>query len=776
MRAHILILILILILAVLAPAASAHRQVPASPTAGFESPRALVDQYCMGCHNDTLRTGGVTLRAVDFTKAGDHAEVLERVLRKVRSGEMPPAGKPRPDAATASAFTAWLESALDQSAAAHPNPGRPAIHRLNRAEYSNAIRDLLALDIKPGAWLPIDDSGYGFDNIGDVLATSPALLERYLSAAAKVSRLAVGDLTVKPVVETFEPPRDPQLGFARRNERVSDDLPFGSRGGLSFQHYFPLDGAYVIRVTPTRNQFDGPDPTAVERRLTLNAGLHTVGVTFLKESTRADGEPPGAQGLQTGMDLRLDGARIELFQVPPRGGLPEVNKITIGGPYDATGRGDTPSRAKIFVCRPASPKDEAPCARTILTRLVHQAFRRPATPSDIQPLMPFYESGRRAGDFDAGIEQALEALLVAPEFLFRMEQDPRVRVSGAAGRVHRISDVELASRLSFFLWSSIPDEELLQLAEHGTLKDPAVLQQQVRRMLDDPRSQALVSNFGGQWLYFRNVATVRPDPDVFRFDASLREALQKETALFFDSVLREDRSVLDLLSADYTFVNERLAQHYGIPKIYGPQFRRVIVSDPNRRGLLGHGSILTVTSYPNRTSVVQRGKWVLENLLGMPPPPPPANVPSLTPRGQDGKPLSMRQQMEQHRSNAVCAACHARMDPLGFALENYDGVGKWRTEDAGAAIDPSGALPDGTQFQGPAGLTNLLLTRYRDQFVRTVAEKLLIYALGRGLEYYDQPTVRSIAREAARDNYRISSLVAAVVKSVPFQMRKATEP
>jgi mono/diheme cytochrome c family protein len=765
---------------VLTPAA-AYRQPPGAPERAQESPRALVETYCVGCHNDTLKTAGVSLRQVDFARPGDHADVLERVLRKVRSGEMPPAGKPRPDAAGASAFTTWLEGALDQYAAAHPNPGRTAVHRLNRAEYSNAIRDLLSLDIKPGSWLPVDDSGYGFDNIADVLSTSPVLLDRYLSAAGKVSRLAVGDVKMKPVVEAFEPPRDPQLGVARRNERVSDDLPFGSRGGVAFQYYFPLDGEYVIRITPTRAQPDGGDPTPEEVRLPLEAGLHKIGVTFAKESTKAESEAPGsAQApVDVGMDLRLDGARVKLFQLPQRGALREVTKVTIGGPYNATGRGNTASRARIFVCRPASTKDEGPCARTILSALVHRAFRRPATAADVQPLLAFYERGRRDGDFDAGIEQALEAILVAPEFLFRIEktdQDHRAGAPTAAWRVHRVSDVDLASRLSFFLWSSIPDHELLALAEGGKLKDPAVLQQQVRRMLDDPRSQALVTNFGGQWLYFRNVATVRPDPDLFRFDVSLREALQKETALFFDSMLREDRSVLDLLAADYTFVNERLAQHYGIPRIYGPQFRRVTVTDPNRRGVLGQGSVLTVTSYPNRTSVVQRGKWVLENLLGMPPPPPPANVPSLTPHGQDGKPLSMRQQMELHRTNAVCAACHNRMDPLGFALENYDGVGRWRTTDAGSAIDPSGALPDGTTFEGPAGLTSLLLTRYREQFVRTAAEKLLTYALGRGLEYYDQPAVRSIAREAARDDYRMSSLITAVVSSTPFQMRKASEP
>jgi hypothetical protein len=769
----------------LATMAGAERQQPGFPPGGSDSARRLVDQYCVGCHNEKLRTAGVSLQTVDFARPGEHADVLERVLRKLRSGEMPPAGRPRPDSAAVSGFTVWLELALDQAAAAHPNPGRQAVHRLNRAEYSNAVRDLLALDVEPGAWLPVDDSGYGFDNIADVLSTSPALLERYMTAARRVSRLAVGDLTLKPAVETFELPRDSAAG--RRNDRVSDDLPFGSRGGLSFQHYFPLDAEYLIQITLAGDAATRKDP--VEVRQLFKAGLHTVGVTFRKQSTKPEGEAPGsapapapatpspapppgaAPGAAQPMDLRVDGARLRLFELPPRGALPEVNSVTIAGPYNATGRGDTPSRARIFVCRPAAAKDEGPCARTILAELVHRAFRRPATPPDVQRLLPFFERGRREGDFDTGIEAALDALLVAPEFLFRMEQDPR---GTPAGSVHRIGDLEMASRLSFFLWSTIPDNRLLDLAEHGRLGNPVVLEQQVRRMLNDPRSEALVGNFGGQWLDLRNIATVRPDPDVFRFDLSLREAMQKETTLFFESILREDRSVLDFIGADYTFVNERLAQHYGIPDIYGPQFRRVSVTDPNRRGLLGQGTILTVTSYPNRTSVVQRGKWVLENLLGMPPPPPPANVPSLTAHAGDGKPLSVRQQMEQHRTDAVCAACHARMDPLGFALENYDGVGRWRNEDAGAPIDASGTLPDGTRFEGPAGLTTLLLANYRDQFVRTVAEKLLTYALGRGLEYYDQPAVRSIAREAARDGYRMSSLMTAVVRSVPFQLTKAS--
>ncbi len=449
----------------------------------------------------------------------------------------------------------------------------------------------------------------------------------------------------------------------------------------------------------------------------------------------------------------------------------EINKLVVGGPYNASGRGDTASRRKIFVCRPARPTEEAACARTILATLARRAFRRPVTSDDIDPLYRFYQDGRASGDFESGIQAAIEAMLVAPDFLFRIEQDAPTARPGLA---YRISDVELASRLSFFLWSTIPDDELLGLAERGGLKDSAVLERQVRRMLDDPRADALVSNFAGQWLHLRNVETVTPDPVILPFDESLRQSFLTETALFVSSMFREDRSLLDLLSADYTFVNQRLAEHYGIPRVYGSQFRRVTLTDVNRRGLLGQGSVLTVTSYPNRTSVVQRGKWILENLLGTPPPPPPDEVPALK-AAPHGKVLSMREQMQAHRANPTCAACHARMDPIGFALENYDAVGRWRELDAGVPIDASGSLPDGTGFEGPAGLSRLLLTKYRDDFVRTATEKLLTYALGRGVEYYDLPTIRSIDREAARDNYRISSLILAIVKSTPFRMRRASE-
>jgi hypothetical protein len=756
--------------------------VPAN--AGAASARALTDQYCTVCHDQQQKTGGVSLEGMDFTRVGANADVLEKVARKVKSGQMPPAGMPRPTAAVTAGFVKWLEDALDRNAALNPNPGRPAAHRLNRSEYSNAIRDLLGLDIQAGATLPVDDSGYGFDNIGDVLSVSPALLERYMSAARRVSRLAVGDPGMKPGEEEFSA-RTLTGGRSGRNERISDDLPFDSRGGESFQYYFPLDAEYQIRVK-VNNGGDAAAP--FEIRLPVRAGLRTVGVSFPRENTKAEIANPGGRGGSVPgagrgapaappppaeMDLRLDGAGVKRFEVKG-GGQAQLDKVTIAGPYNVTGRGETPSRDRIFVCRPSTTADETPCARIILSGLAKRAFRRPVTDADVKPLMAFYEAGRADGDFDHGVEMALRALLVSPDFLFRIERDPAGK---AAGSVVRVSDFDLASRLSFFLWSSVPDDQLMDLAARGTLHDPAVLEQQVRRMLDDERSQALVTNFAGQWLYLRNLAGQRPDPDAFpEFDESLRQAFRQETDLFFQSFLREDRSVTEMLDANYTYLNQRLAEHYGVPNVYGSQFRRVTLNDPNRGGLLGQGSILTVTSYPDRTSVVQRGKWILENLLGAPPPPPPANVPDLKAHGEDGKPLTMRAAMEQHRADPVCASCHARMDPLGFAMENFDGVGKWRAEDAGHAIDVSGTLPDGTKFVGPAGLKKLLETTDRDQFVSTVTSKLLTYALGRGLEYYDQPAVRAIDRDAAHDNYTLSSLITAIVKSTPFQMRRTQEP
>ncbi len=750
---------------------------------GASEPKPLLTQYCAGCHSQKAKMAGISLEGLDPSKPAENPALWEKVLRKVNAGQMPPAGMPRPSAPAVAAFTKSLGEELDRAAAANPNPGNPTIHRLNRAEYSNAVRDLLALDIKPGAKLPADDIGYGFDNIGDVLSLSPVLIERYMSVARMLSRLAVGDKNVKPEVNEFQPPRTVTNPAAIKG-RVSDDLPFDSVGGMSFDYHFPVDGEYSFKIKLPLSAFgEGtpPETNAFEVRIPVKAGTRNVGATFLAENAAAEnvslpgrrggGEPPPKPAMAK-MDLRLDGARAKLFEVPEVGG-PRFTSVSVGGPYIVNGLGDTPSRRKIFVCKPAFAKDEEPCARKILSNLGRSAYRRPLTDADLKPLLAFYRSGRREGTFDKGIQLALRAMLVAPAFLFRIERDP---ANSEPGTAHRISDFELASRLSFFLWSSIPDEQLLDLAEKGKLSDPAVLTSQVTRMLEDRKSKAFVSNFAGQWLYLRNLAQVTPDQDVFpNFDPTLRQAFQRETELFFDAVMRENRPVTDLLSADFTYLNQRLAKHYGIAGVYGSQFRRVTLTDTNRSGLLGQGSILTVTSYPDRTSVVQRGKWVLENLLGTPPPPPPPDIPALEAHAKDGKRLTMRQQMEQHRANPTCSSCHSRMDPIGFSLENYDGVGAWRSKDGGNAIDVSGKMPDGATFDGPAGLRNLLLTVHRDEFIGTVTEKLLTYALGRGLEFYDGPAMRAIVRDAATRNSTIPALISSVVKSPQFQMRRTRE-
>ena len=751
---------------------------PASPPAPEYA--GLVSTYCVSCHNDKLKTAGLSLQALDLSDVPEQAAVWEKVARKLRSGEMPPSTvRSRPDAKLAVAFAGYLETTLDRAAVAHPNPGRAPVHRLNRAEYSNAIRDLLAVDVRPGDWLPVDDSGYGFDNIAAVLSTSPALLDRYMSAARKVSRLAVGDPTMKPVEEIYDAKRDPNKGS--RNEQLNEDLPFDSRAGMTVEHYFPLDAEYVFKIRFTGAQAVA-DETVIDPyqvRVAVKAGLHTVGVTSPRENLKPESDAPGggaggaggrgAVQVPSPVDLRLGGARLKRFDV--RGTTPEVTKLIIGGPYTPTGRGDTPSRRAIFVCHPERPAQEPACARTILTTLAHRAFRRPVTQADIQPLYAFYQDGRaqratsRAASRPPSRRSSSRPNSCSASSGIRRRPAPARLIASATSSSRRGSRSSCGARF--------PTPRCSQLAEQGRLKDPAVLEQQVRRMLDDPRADTLVSNFAGQWLQLRNVETVKPDPVIFPFDEALRQSFLTETSLFVSSIFREDRSLLDLLSADYTFVNQRLAEHYGIPRVYGSQFRRVTLSDVNRHGLLGQGSVLTVTSYPNRTSVVQRGKWILENLLGTPPPPPPPDVPELK-AAPHGKVLSMREQMQVHRANTMCAACHARMDPIGFALENYDGVGRWRGEDAGAPIDASGKLPDGTEFQGPAGLNQLLLTKYRDDFVRTATEKLLTYALGRGVEYYDAPAIRSINRDAARDNYRVSSWILAIVNSAPFQMRKAS--
>ena len=754
----------------------------------------VLDRYCVTCHSTRRLTAGLALDQLDVDNVSGHAATWEKVAAKLRSGAMPPAGMPRPDRATYDAFASWIETGLDRAAAAHPNPGHSALHRLNRAEYANAIRDILALEIDGRSLLPEDDSGYGFDNVADVLSVSPALLERYMSAAAKISRLAVGDPATRPVIQTYR--SRPTL---LQTDRMSEQLPFGSRGGIAVAHYFPVDGEYQLKIRLQRthtNQIrglgepnrievrldrarikeftvggDGPrDPWSavpsaslyeqtaddgLEIRLAVKAGTHAIGVSFPQKS----GVPEGA------LEPRLSVGTYEY--AGDRDSAMSVDSLQVSGPYNPKRPEETPSRARIFICSPTSTSDEEACARTILGTLARRAFRRPTVPDDIEALLVYYRAGRIKGSFDEGIELAIRAVLVDPDFLFRVERNP---VQVAAGAAYPVTDIELASRLAFFLWSSVPDDELIDLAARRKLRDPAVQERQVVRMLADPRSRALIGNFAGQWLHLRNLRTVTPDPDTFPdFDDNLREALQRETELFVDSQLREDRSVIELLTANYTFVNERLARHYGLSGIYGSQFRKVTLSDPHRGGLLGQAGILTVTSYPNRTSPTLRGKWMLENLLGAPPPPPPPNVPALEDTAA-GHPASVRERMELHRKNPVCASCHAQMDPLGLALENFDGIGAWRTKEANSPIDASAALADGTKFEGLVGVRDLLVNR-RERFASTVAEKLMTYALGRGLEYYDQPAIREILREAASNEYRWSSLITGIVKSVPFQMR-----
>ena len=768
----------------------------ASPAASY---RTVLGRYCITCHNENLKTAGLVLSSVDVGNVVPGAEVWEKVIRKLRTRAMPPAGMPRPEEAVYDSFASYLETAIDGAAEADPHPGRPPAHRLNRAEYTNAVRDLLAIEVNGDALLPPDDSGYGFDNIADVLSVSPMLLERYMAAGRKLSRLAVGSPINRPVVETYNVSR-----FLQQDDRMSEELPFGSRGGIAVRHFFPLDGEYLIQVRLQRDpggftilgldrqhemeirlndarlrqfavggkegrpealgtQEDEYKLTAdqdLEVRLPVQAGTRLIGISFAKETW----EPEDV--IQPRIEQRAADS-------------PAVASVIITGPYNPEGPGETASRRKIFVCRPESVREEGPCARKILSELARNAYRRPATERDVQSLFRLYQVGREeggieAGNFETGIERAIQGLLVSGEFLFRVEQDPP---GVAPGGAYPISDLELASRLAFFLWSSIPDNELLEAAESGRLREAATLERQVRRMLADPRSKALVSNFAGQWLYLRNMRLVLPDATEFPgFDDNLRDAFQQETEMLFESMLREDRSVADLLDADYTFLNERLARHYGIPNVYGSHFRRVKLNDENRRGLLGQGSILTVTSYGNRTSPVLRGKWLLTNILGTPPPPPPPDVPSLKEDGEVRN-LTMRERMEQHRRNPVCASCHSRMDPLGFALENFDAVGKWR-DTIGAdntVIDASGAMPDGSKFDGPAELRKVLLSK-QEEFVSTVTERLLTYALGRGVEYYDQPAIRKILREAEGSDYRWSSLVLGIVRSTPFQMRGAHQP
>ncbi len=751
------------------------------PDAGAET-QAAITQYCTGCHNERLKTAGLVLDPAGVAHVGEQAEVWEKVLRRLRAGTMPPPGGARPPEEFYTRASAYLSRELEANAAAHPNTGPlPLAHRLSRTEYANAIRDLLALPDLPKeldytTLLPADNASSGFDNLADTLFVSPTTMERYLAAASKISRVAVGDPGMAPLVNTHVTPlRQPQ-------EARNDELPFGTRGGLEIDSYFPLDGEYEFEVETagaTRDPHqleitidgermaettvvsagrrqasaEGANPNEGKFRFAVRAGPRTIGVTFLERSqalSEAALRPPGRS----------------------RGALPSVATVTISGPFNATGPGDTPSRRRLFVCHPASAAEESACADRILTALLRRAYRRNVTADDLRLVRRFYESGRAERDFDLGIQRALERVLVSPQFLFRIEQDP---AGAASGSVLPISDFELASRLSFFLWSSIPDDELLDAAAAGTLRQPDVLRAQVNRMLADPRSEALVTNFAAQWLFLRDVETKQPDLYLFRdFDEGLRADFVRETELFLDSILRENRSVLDLLTANYTFLNERLAQHYGIPNITGSRFRRVTLPEGSpRRGLLGQGSILLITAYSTRTSAVLRGKYVLENLLASPPPPPPPNVPALNTE-KSGKPLSMKEAMQLHRANPACASCHAKMDPIGFAMESFDAVGRWRAEENGKPLDVSSSLPDGTKVDGMEGVRQLVL-RNPELFVEAMTGKLMMYALGRNVQYYDQPAIRAIARQSARDNYTFASQVLGVVSSMPFQSRMAQD-
>ena len=761
--------------------------------------RALLDRYCVTCHNERLQTAGVMFDRVDINRADVHRELFEKVTRKLRSGQMPPQGRPRPEPAAVDAFVTALEAELDRAGAAAPNPGRVASHRLNRTEYVNAVRDLLDLEIDAEALLPSDMAGFGFDNNADVLAMTPALMDRYITAATKVSRLAVGTLENRPAIQTYRLPN-----AARQEARMGEDLPFATHGGLAARHTFSLDGNYVFRIRLQRSDIGGTirgniaereyhielriDHALVERltvggafagqvRYTLSGGgiappdddvVHQQ-VALYNQTADQDLEVRLAVKAGT----RLVSAAFTDMAPSASAGVGDnvvagVASLEIHGPYGGEIPEETSSRRRVFVCRPSGAYDEEPCARRILGTLARRAYRRPVTDADLEPVMEIFEIGRAAGGFETGVARALEALLSLPAFLMRAEVDP---VDAPAGTIYRISDVELASRLAFFLWRSIPDEELLDAATGGQLRDPVVLERQTRRMLADRRAARWMSDFLGQWLQVRNLQTMVPDPLRFPgYDSTLRDALIQETELFFESQVREDRSVLDLLRADYTFLNARLAEHYGVPDVYGSHFRRMPVVDPARGGLLGHGSVLTTTSYADRTSVVLRGKWVLETLLGSPPPPPPANVPPLPENDGKSEPASLRERMEQHRSNPVCATCHVNMDPLGFALENFDAIGRWRESDEGAPIDSAITWRE-TEIDSPKAFREALLRQGEDELLRTIAEKLLTYALGRGVDYLDAPTVRQIVRDAARDDYRWSSLILGIVRSAPFQQR-----
>lgn len=773
---------------------------PAHDASAAPLDRALLDKYCVTCHNDRLKTAGFTIEKLDVNAVEGNTETLEKIARKIRTNQMPPPGRPQPDKPVADAFVASVEQRLDQVALKNPNPGRVASRRLNRAEYVNVIQDLLALDVDGTQLLPSDMAGYGFDNNADVLAITPGLMARYMSAATKISRLALSSPENRAMTQVYKT----DVGV-KQDQRVSEDAPFGTHGGLTTRHTFPLDGEYVFKIRMVRNgtvstiegieedehqielridhglikrfsvggKYKGPDPGVLiavpeddkegqivhdyrlnadndlEIRVPVKAGTRLVSATFT-DALPSPLESAGARG-------RRDG------------GTAGVDMLYVSGPFNGK-TGETPSRQKIFVCRPTTAAQEEPCARRIITSLARRAYRRPVTDAEIKPLIGIYGEGRAERDFDAGIERAVEAMLSSPKFLIRLEREPN---GVQAGAQYKLSDLELASRLSFFLWRSIPDEELLTLAEQKRLNQPATLAAQVKRMIADKRSGRFISDFAGQWLQIRNISAQAPDQALYPdFEDTLRQAMATETQLFFESQVREDRPVTELMTANYTFLNERLARHYGINDIYGSRFRRITLTDERRKGLLGQASVLTVSSYAHRTSVVLRGKWVLENLLGAPPPAPPPNVPPLKENDGKSKPTALRERMEAHRANPVCSACHARMDPLGFALEHYDAIGKWRESDMGAEIN-STINWSGVTVDSPKALREAIVTKGID-YRANVVEKLMTYALGRGVDFADAPTVRMIVKDLETKQNKWSALILSVINTPQFQMRRAT--